>query len=85
MELQNDLISNDTDMLEYKDFCTKLNNALRTLPPRVQRMIVLSRIHNVPNATIAEKFGIAEKTVRNQLSAGLKELKKQLKIQDNIL
>jgi RNA polymerase sigma factor, sigma-70 family len=85
MELQNDLISHDTDMLEYKDFCTQLNNALRTLPPRLQRMIVLSRIHNVPNAVIAEKFGIAEKTVRNQLSAGLKELKKQLNIQDNIL
>lgn len=83
MELQNELISHDADMLEYKDFCTQLNNALRTLSPRVQRIIVLSKINGLSNAAIAEKFGISEKTVRNQLSAGLKELKKELKIHDN--
>lgn len=75
MDFQNDLLSNDNNALEYKEFCRRIEIAISQLPKRIQEIIVMSRIQGLSNNEIAAKLHIAEKTVRNSISYGLKILK----------
>ena len=80
MLFQNELISEDRNQLEYRDFCNLLNKALDALPPKVKNLLILSRLKGMTNEEIASHLQISEKTVRNNISIGLKLLKEQLDI-----
>ena len=70
--------------LEYHEFLADIERALNTLPKRQREIVRLSRMDGLTNSEIAARLGITEKTVRNEISLGLKLLKKELnKIQNN--
>ena len=56
-----------------------LDQAVSKLPVRCREIFELSRFENFKNKEIAEKLGIAEKTVENQITKALKVLRKELK------
>ena len=65
--------------LEYDDFVKQLHQALNRLPKTQREIIKLSKLEMMSNKEIAAKLNYSEQTVKNQLSLGLKELKKMLK------
>lgn len=62
--------------VEYHEFVGRLNQALNRLPAKQREIICLSKIHHYTNKQIAEKLSLSEQTVKNQLSLGLKLLKR---------
>lgn len=56
-----------------------LDQAISKLPDRCREVFELSRFENLKNKEIAEKLGITEKTVENQITKALKVLRKELK------
>ena len=56
-----------------------LDNAISKLPQRCREVFVLSRFENLKNKEIAEKLGITEKTVENQINKALRVLRMELK------
>lgn len=70
---------NDTHQkLEYEEFVHQVKKAIETLPSTQQKVIILSRMEQLPNKDIAQKLSLSEQTVKNQLSLGLKTLKEKL-------
>ncbi len=61
--------------IEAKDLRENLEDAIEQLPPRVKQVFKLSRYENYSTAQIAEKLGLSEQTVKNQLSTALHYLK----------
>jgi RNA polymerase sigma-70 factor (ECF subfamily) len=56
-----------------------LDQAISKLPDRCREIFELSRFENLKNKEIAEKLGITEKTVENQITKALTILRKELK------
>jgi RNA polymerase sigma-70 factor (ECF subfamily) len=56
-----------------------LIEALATLPPRCREITVLRKLKGVPQKEIAARFGIAEKTVEEQVSRGVKRCEDYLR------
>ncbi len=56
-----------------------LDQAISKLPARCREVFEMSRFENLKNKEIAEKLGIKEKTVENQITKALKVLRKELK------
>lgn len=71
---QNSLAGAEGDPMEYDDFLRTFNRLLASMPPRQRSLIVMARLNGMDISEIANRLGVAEKTVRNQLSAALKEL-----------
>lgn len=65
-------------MMEYDEFLQTVRAAIDSLPESQRCIIRLSRIEGMKNGEIAEKLGRSEQTVKNQLSLGLKTLRKKL-------
>lgn len=64
--------------LEYDDFVLIIRQALRQMPDTQRKVIELSKFEGLSTKEIAESMQLTEQTVRNQLSLGLKLLKKML-------
>jgi RNA polymerase sigma-70 factor (family 1) len=64
--------------LEAKELRQAIEKSLAQLAPRVKEIYKLSREECLSNHEIAEKLNLSEQTVRNQLSAALKHLRKSL-------
>jgi RNA polymerase sigma-70 factor (family 1) len=64
--------------LEAKELRQMVEKSLEQLAPRVKEIYKLSREEGLSNNEIAEKLNLSEQTVRNQLSAALKHLRKSL-------
>lgn len=80
-DYENVISENQTSgSIEYEEFLLLFNNALKKLPPAQQRIITLSKLESLSNKEIAIKLKLSEQTVKNQLSTGLKALKKELAI-----
>lgn len=78
--------SNATDgMLEYDEFTRKVNALIDQLPSTQQEIIRMSKFEMMSNKEIATRLNYSEQTVKNQLSLGLKQLRKMLNIPLNIL
>lgn len=76
---QDELTTDDIQQhMEYEDFVHQLRNALTKLPVTQQQIIELSKMQQVSNKDIAMKLSLSEQTVKNQLSLGLKTLRKEL-------
>ena len=65
--------------VEYDEFVRQVHESLDKLPRTQREIIRLSKMEMMSNREIAAKLGYSEQTVKNQLSLGLKELKKMLK------
>lgn len=79
IDFQNELATEENSNLEYMDFCNIFNQALKILPSRLQKFIVLSRIEGLTVDEIASRMNVSNKTVNNGIYEGLKLLKEQLK------
>ncbi|MBX3257820.1 MAG: RNA polymerase sigma-70 factor [Chitinophagaceae bacterium] len=60
---------------EYRELQHKLDRAVASLPPKMQEVYLLSRNERMSYKEIADHLGIAENTVRKQLSNALKSLR----------
>jgi RNA polymerase sigma-70 factor (ECF subfamily) len=57
-----------------RDTLRKLNLALDRLPPRAREAVVLRRIEGMTRREIAERMGIAERTVADHIAHGMRVL-----------
>ncbi|WP_295674421.1 RNA polymerase sigma factor [uncultured Mucilaginibacter sp.] len=64
--------------LEAKELQQAIQHSLDQLPDRVKQIYKLSRDEGLSNPEIAQKLSLSEQTVKNQLSAALKHLRKSL-------
>lgn len=62
--------SSETALIE-RERLTRLKEALAALPPRVQAVVVLSRMEGWTNARIAAHLGVCERTVFNDLKMAM--------------
>ena len=60
---------------EYKELKHTLDQAVASLPSKMQEVYLLSRNEKMSYKEIADRLGIAENTVRKQLSNALKSLR----------
>lgn len=74
-----DATNGSTYGLEYEEFYEQVTHAMSRLPMRQQQIIKMSRLDRLRNKEIAERLGLSEQTVKNQLSLGLKAIKAALK------
>lgn len=61
-----------------KELQQTIKNSLNQLSPKVKEIYNLSQEENLSNREIADKLGLAEQTVKNQLSKALSHLRKSL-------
>ncbi len=64
--------------VEAKELRQTIEKSLDQLAPRVKEIYKLSREEGLSNHEIAVKLNLSEQTVRNQLSAALKHLRKSV-------
>jgi RNA polymerase sigma-70 factor (ECF subfamily) len=57
-----------------RDALRRLQSALDKLPPRCRQAVVLRKIEGLSVREIAERMGVAEKTVKNHLTEGVRAL-----------
>lgn len=73
---QNELSTGeDNHPMEYEQYVSIIQAAIRRLPLTQQHVITLSRFSQLSNREIAERLSLSEQTVKNQLSVGLKTLR----------
>ncbi len=75
----NDLYEEQWSLYNESELRLALDLALSKLPDRCREIFQLSRFENLRNKEIADKLGITEKTVENQITKALKVLRKELK------
>ena len=64
--------------VEAKELRQTIANSMLQLPARVKEIFKLSREEGLSNREIAEKLNLSEQTIKNQISAALKHLRKSL-------
>lgn len=69
----------DTDhVIREKQLQAIIEREIENLPEKMREIFQLSRTHYLSHREIAEKLGISEKTVKNQISNALKLLRNKL-------
>ena len=61
--------------MELKQLEDSVDKAVAALPPKMREVYLLSRQENLSYREIAQKLGIAETTVKKQISNALKQIK----------
>lgn len=74
------VLNNIWDKLHETDLFNEIEAQLETLPAKTREMFLLSRRHQLSIAEIAQRMGVSEKTVRNQLHIALKTLRHNIAI-----
>jgi RNA polymerase sigma-70 factor (ECF subfamily) len=69
---------NVEQQLAVKELKRTIEQSLDELSPNVKRVYCLSREENLSTLEIAQKLGLSEQTVKNQLSTALKHLKQSV-------
>lgn len=75
----------DVFIAECRDLETKLNGAVARLPEKMRDVFLLSRHEHLSHREIANKLGIAETTVKKQVSNALKLLRNEVKELDVLM
>lgn len=70
----------DHSPMEYEEYRKKIETYIDSLPTSQRRILRMARFDMMPLAEIAQKLGISEHSVRNQISKALKTLKKRLEL-----
>lgn len=78
-------VTDTNHKIEYDDFCKKLNNVVSKMPKTQQEVFRYCKLEQFTNKETAEKLGLSEQTVKNQLTLIMKELRHQLLIQQLIV
>jgi len=60
------------DLVARRQEQTLLAEAMRSLPERCREVLILRKIHGLPQKEIARKLGISENTVESLVSRGLR-------------
>lgn len=66
--------------VEAKEMQRIVSDTLDDMPRKVKEIYLLSREEHLSNTQIAERLGISEQTVKNQLSTAVTMLRKRLKL-----
>lgn len=74
-----EIASSDASDLGEEDVVPLLHFFASQLPPKMQRIFLMSRNQNMTYKEIAEELGISIKTVENQMGTALKKLRVLLK------
>jgi len=74
-ELEAENLLFDDDPLELKELKAVIRQMSAKLPARARLIFELSRNEQLSNREIAEKLGISEKTVENQITIAIKKLR----------
>jgi RNA polymerase sigma-70 factor (ECF subfamily) len=61
-------------VVSARDELRRLQAALDKLPPRCREVVVLRKIHGLPQREVARRLGITEDTVERQVSKGVRAL-----------
>jgi RNA polymerase sigma-70 factor (family 1) len=64
-----------TGKLEFQELVSKLHGVVARLPAKMQEVYVLSRDENLSHKEIARRLGIAETTVKKQVTNALKVIR----------
>ncbi|WP_420187548.1 RNA polymerase sigma factor [Bacteroides pyogenes] len=78
LEYRESIANVPNDPLEYDDFVRRLHACINALPPIQAKVVRMAKFDMLNNRTIADRLNIAEQTVKNLLSLGLKAMRKQL-------
>jgi len=70
--------SDTSQIIEYDDFCRLLENAMKILSQTQKKVIEYRKFKHLTNQETADKLQLKEQTVKNQLSEGLKILRREL-------
>jgi len=54
--------------------------ALRKLPERTQQMLLAARVHELPHAEIARRYGVSERIVSKELKRALEHCARELRV-----
>lgn len=71
--------------LDAKEMEFLIQLTINRMPEQRRRIYIMSRVENIRNGEIAATLGITEKTVNNQLSLALKEIRKTLTLALSLL
>lgn len=74
-EVANGSSADPAGYCELRDLELRVEQAVASLPPKMQEVFLLSRHEKMSYKEIADHLGIAENTVRKQLSNALKSLR----------
>lgn len=75
--IMSDVFSEDLhDKMSHDELLLLLEIAIENLPPKRKEIFKMSRIEGLSYRAIAEKLGISQKTVENQISSALTALRK---------
>lgn len=72
------IANNAEDNLREMDIISNMNEGLAELPERCREIFTLSRKEQLSTKEIAEKLGIAPKTVENQLTIAIRRLRSSM-------
>jgi RNA polymerase sigma-70 factor (ECF subfamily) len=65
----------EVNMIELKQLEEQVDKAIAALPPKMREIYLLSRQENLSYREIAQKLGIAQTTVKKQVSNALKNIR----------
>jgi RNA polymerase sigma-70 factor (ECF subfamily) len=63
---------NPAEALGYREKVALLAEALAMLPARCREIVILRKLHCLPQREVAAQLGLSERTVENQLARGVK-------------
>ena len=67
------------DVISRQEKSRLLAEAIDRLPNRCREIVILRKLHALPQREVALRLGIAEKTVESQLARGLKRCETYLR------
>lgn len=70
-------VDQNDDVIELS---TRINSVISHLPKRCQVIFRLSRVNNIDNKEIASQLDISQRSVENQISYALRQLRKELAV-----
>jgi RNA polymerase sigma-70 factor (family 1) len=71
-------INSTDDYVTEKELIRQVEKLVTALPPKMARVFILSKLEFRTKKEVAEELGISEKTVRNLLSEGLKQIRPKM-------
>ena len=80
-----DAAMNTSGKIEYEDLQKAIEGCLAKLPKRCRQIFVMSRFHHKSNKEIAEELDISVQAVKNQMSKGIKFIRKNLEQEELVL
>ncbi len=70
--------TNPEEKLNAEELLFLVRLAVSRMPTQRRKIFIMSRIYNIEKGTISEKLGLSKKTVENQLSLALNDIRKVL-------